>query len=283
MLAVLEFASSDKHAVKMVYYQGVLKKARINTATHYAKSFIQAMKWTQADTSSRALDTSDWKFTAETPREAREALLALLESKGASLADAFQAIDHTDDLVLDCDEFCDAVIEILGFYGNRLVPKAIFSAIDCDSSGKVAFDEFLAWVRNTVTQKMQRETLSINTLDEAAANHRRSSWSRAIQAESKKPWSVQRLKLELKSLIASAGLQHSDLLKAWDTSGDGERWARQSCARDSCARPLTSLCACPRSSVTQGDADANETIDRPRRLRLVQHDPTNRQGSVRRY
>ena len=68
-----------------------------------AQDFVDAMGWEQADRTE--LDTTGWTFTGGTREEVRAALLALLEREEVGLQDVFQAIDLTDDLTLNLDEF----------------------------------------------------------------------------------------------------------------------------------------------------------------------------------
>ena len=177
-------------------------------------AFLHAMGWHRAEDRTQ-LDTSGWSFTGSTPAEVRGALAALLASQSARLSEVFEAMDQTDDNCLELEEFVDAMRGI-GFSGQRAVLEAIFDELDDDVSGKINYDELMAWLKGRDT-KFARAKAALKAISLA-------SRVRADDA----PWDAHRLRREMQQAVAQAGARPSDLLELWDTDGSGSLRKQQS-------------------------------------------------------
>ena len=94
------------------------------------------------------------------------------------------------------------------FEGPANVLFDIFGALDEDDSGKVGFDELQAWISGRKTRR-GKSLEAIGTITLA---------DRVVEAED--AWDEQRLRAEIRLILQAWGVQATDVVRAWDQSGD---------------------------------------------------------------
>lgn len=164
------------------------------------RSFLKAMSWDT--TEDRALDTRGWSFSGDSPDEVRQSLGALIAKKRVKLSSVFEYLDTSDDNMMSRDEFRTSMA-IIGYKGAPDVLGEAFDQLDDDESGKVGFDELLAWFAGRDTRLLQvKRALASRSL--------------APRVDAREPaWDVERLRAELhEHVLQPSGALPADLLEA---------------------------------------------------------------------
>jgi Ca2+-binding EF-hand superfamily protein len=190
-----------------VSYLRMLKRVETKSSLPELRAFLAAL----ASDTRKNIDTSQWAFGGATPEEARDGLAALLMAHHVRLSDLFQQWDDDGSFSLTLEELKDCFTNEMGFIGPTEVVEQIFcEQLDQDGSGKIAFDEFSAWVhgRAIAPQPSERDLASRLSL----VPRLQASFDAGDQA-----WSAGRLRSELHAELGLVGLRVVDLLRAWDT------------------------------------------------------------------
>ena len=191
---------SYKHLLHSV---GVV--ARGHTMKSYQKALAQSRKVAPAFTE---IDTSGWYFTGEDTESARLALKQLLTTNRVKLTDIFRSLDNDQSGQLNQEEFKTAFEEELGFAGLPVVTLAVWSELDNDHSGSVGFAELDKWVFGGFE-------------GEAHDTNKNLSLRSKVHA-SDDEWDEPRLKKELVAMIKENEMTVTELVMAWDQSGDNQ-------------------------------------------------------------
>ena len=190
--------------------------ASLNTISHVSKgkavrSFVKQLREYRKLQPKQSLDITGWTFTGDDPESARINLKALLEKNGASLSAVFKSMDSDRSNSLTQLEFKEALEDKLGFTGLPVVTMAIFHELDSDGSGKVGFAELDTWV--TFGFKAGKGLVEKLSLTE--------------RIKDGDEWDGERLRKELSDLVKANEMSLTDLVLAWDQSGDNKIGKRE--------------------------------------------------------
>ena len=178
------------------------------------RQFLTAMSW-DTDKDSEPVDTSDWSFTATSAADVKRELSALLIFHACRLSQIFAQVDTNQDFVVSYGEFLAMFEQSLGFEGTRATLNEVWLELDADDSGVVSFDELDGWTfGNTFGQEKRKQ--AVRELSLLSRIH-----------PSDVPWTVGKLREEMRALIEDADVRASDLLQAWDVNGDGRLRKRE--------------------------------------------------------
>ena len=171
------------------------------------RGFLLSMSWnhvTAEPLSYEEAKRSGWRLAAGGEEELRIEMRKCMRWHTIQLSELFTVMDEDRSQGASMDEFCSALIDLLGYEGPRSVLEETFSAIDADGDGTVTYDELDAWVRGR-TIVGSRAVLA--TLDRGLSLH---------PTEDEEPWDAERLKIEFCSKLASIDLTIEDVLEACD-------------------------------------------------------------------
>lgn len=199
----------------------------VNRLSGEAKSLISAMVMSlsednEEEEAEHLVDTSEWEITGFSVEEVRRNLQEKLQSSGAHVADILRLFDQdkgSKEQLIDDVEFYTAMRTRLGFVGPTYVLKSVFKSIDTDGDGAVGFDELFEFVRGQRhsfdkrnkqldTMRLEMPAGSNLTLEEIA-------------------WDADTLTLLLQQMLEKNGVGSADLMRMWDSGGNGELSMRE--------------------------------------------------------
>ena len=128
---------------------------------------------------------------------AQVALIELLEKNDVKLSQIFEAIDTSDDNMITEGEFVDGLVGQLGFKGDVQVLHDMFAILDDDQTGTVTFEEANNWARGKQMSKRKRMA-AVRTIKLR---------SDSMPVEGEEPWSIERLRSELRGALKEAGAE----------------------------------------------------------------------------
>jgi len=171
------------------------------------REFLLAMSWDTAK-DSEVVDTSDWSFNASTTAGVKKELVALLTFHAVRLSHIFSQADVNEDFSVSYGEFLNLMEDVIGFRGARAVLNDVWLELDDDDSGVVSFEELDGWIFGRPVGPSKR----LEAVRELSLRGR--------VREGDAPWSVHRLRDEVRAMIEEADVRANDLLDAWDVDGD---------------------------------------------------------------
>ena len=188
-------------------------------AKHEAKQFITSLVWSWDESSTsnsdrRALErqAASWRITGNDATTIRKQLQEHLQNSGAMVADLVKLFDddNTGEMLIDDMEFHKAMKTRFGFRGMPWVLDEVFKSIDTDGSGEIGFDELFEFVRGR-RHSLDRRTREVRCL--------------ALQTAkgydlTDLDWDADQLRLQIKTALERRKLSTTDLIRAWDRSGD---------------------------------------------------------------
>ena len=188
-------------------------------AKHEAKQFITSLVWSWDESSTsnsdrRALErqAASWRITGNDATTIRKQLQEHLQKSGAMVADLVKLFDddNTGEMLIDDMEFHKAMKTRFGFRGMPWVLDEVFKSIDLDGSGEIGFDELFEFVRGR-RHSLDRRTREVRCL--------------ALQTAkgydlTDLDWDADQLRLQIKTALERRKLSTTDLIRAWDRSGD---------------------------------------------------------------
>lgn len=111
-------------------------------------------------------------------------------------------------------EFHKAMRGKFGFKGSGYILNEIFRKLDADGSGSIGFDELFEFVRGR-RHSLDERTKQVRAMKlEVPPN--------AVYTLDDIAWDVDTLKFMLQRMMGRYHVGPSDLIRAWDTSGDGQ-------------------------------------------------------------
>lgn len=239
-------------------YTIMMHQMRVDAMSDEMRNFMLAVMLDMRNSERIGTDTSTWKLEGTDAESLRLEIVDKLVQQRMKRSQLFNAMDLNGSMDLQPEEFADAMINKLGFAGDRRLLLKVFSKIDGDGTGHIGFDELTAWLDGKLTAAAQGAKLArgmtfngtIPTSEEdeirASASAKSAVLKKAAlvargasiaEGISKKlveekalhgeegllnaVWDVERLRLLFVEAIRSSGAKIIDILEAWDESGDG--------------------------------------------------------------
>ena len=169
------------------------------------------------------VDTSKWRIRSQDSDTVCEELRALLRNSGAHVADLCSLFD--DDaggaLTIDEGEFMKA-LKRWGFRGIPAVLDDVFATINTSGSGVIDYDEFFEFVRghrhalDARARNAAVRELTVDLPESASFTLGDIAWDVEPSAYE----SVESLRLLIQQMLVRHSCSPSDLMRAWDRSGD---------------------------------------------------------------
>ena len=150
----------------------------------------------------------------------REQIRTLLQSactqQGVHIADVVKIFDKDagSELRIDDVEFHNGLTKVFGFKGPKTILDEVFKSMDTDGEGTIGFDELFEFVRGSrhALDKRAKQLTRLNMRIEPPHN---APWNLDdIQ------WDCEALRLLLEAALTRCRAGATDLIKAWDRSGD---------------------------------------------------------------
>ena len=179
---------------------------------------------------SKKIDTTGWRINASTAEGVREQLQHLLRSSGAHVGDLVKLfdLDANQEQLIDDMEFVKCMRETFGFRGSAYILVEVFKSLDTDRSGAIGFDELFEFVRGRRhSLDARNKRLRSMTLEPPRMKIDLGGEDKVRVGLEHLLWDTETLRLLIQRMLASYGADVSDLMKAWDRSGDGKLSRRE--------------------------------------------------------
>lgn len=169
------------------------------------------------------IDTSHWRIRGSEVRDVYVELRNLLSGCGAHVSDMAKLFDEDAGGILQIDEveFTKAV-KRWGFRGMPAVLEDVFAAINTSHSGKIDFDEFFEYVRghrHALDARLRNAKVRELVL-EVPAGSDFALVDMLWEVEPSAFEAVESLRLLMQRMLLDAKITPSEMMRAWDRSGD---------------------------------------------------------------
>lgn len=217
--------------VSQVTYRELARKlvrSSRGVADSSTTALLTALAWSSPEESMGAgkargvtalLDNSKWGEECSDVASVREVLRARLVASGAHVSDLLEAFDQdahsaVHERAIDDIEFYHAMRSKVGYRGPHHVLQAVFAELDTDHDGAIGFDELFEFVRGR-RHSLDRRTKRIHAMRLQAPSGEGSALGRLA-------WDESTLRVLLQQALERCHVGPTDLIRAWDTSGDGQ-------------------------------------------------------------
>jgi Ca2+-binding EF-hand superfamily protein len=210
------FRQLDQDQSGAIVYTELLDWVQDAKDSAFSKQLLTSLAWSCDEAKKvdkQKMDTSGWVLRGQSAKEIRDELRGFLSSSGKQVADLLMLFNEeggSAKLLIDESKF-HVTLRRLGYKGLPQVLDECFAALDADGSGSVGFDELFEFVRG-YRHSLDPRSKVVNGL-RFRPPHPATS---LVEVQ----WDVEALRMMIRDTLARAKLGASDVMKAWDKSGD---------------------------------------------------------------
>ena len=204
------FMELDPDGSGAVSHHEMLNTLKERSISQDAKRFLTGLAF-DAGRKAVTLDVTTWTLKPENKQSVRAQLVSFLarHDPPARASDLYRAMTGGGEEVLKRDSFHLAMARIGMPPKHEALVEEIFTELDGDGSGAIGDSEMSTWIQGGEGRKTRARKLTLRASHPDAEGPR---------AQVKDPI---KLRAELQLALIRSGLSPIDLLRAYDTSGEG--------------------------------------------------------------